>query len=147
MFLVFNVNIHHYESVLLSLHFINFSILYFHFNLFSVISVISNFPVIFCLFKNKLFFSTHMNFLVLFLLLISFSLFKNLFFEVYLIYNVVLISTVQQSGSYIYEYIYIYILFHILFHYGLSQDIEYSSLCYTVEHFCLSNLYIIVCCC
>ena len=25
-----------------------------------------------------------------------------------------------------------YILFHILFHYGLSQDIEYSSLCYTV---------------
>ena len=27
---------------------------------------------------------------------------------------------------------YIDILFHILFHYGLSQDIEYSSLCYTV---------------
>ena len=25
-----------------------------------------------------------------------------------------------------------YILFHILFHYGLSQDIQYSSLCYTV---------------
>ena len=25
-------------------------------------------------------------------------------------------------------YIHIYILFHILFHYGLSQDIEYSSL-------------------
>ena len=27
--------------------------------------------------------------------------------------------------------IHIYILFHILFHYCLSQDIEYSSLCYT----------------
>ena len=27
---------------------------------------------------------------------------------------------------------YIYILFHILFHFGLSQDSEYSSLCYTV---------------
>ena len=26
-----------------------------------------------------------------------------------------------------------YILFHILFHYGLSQNIEYSSLCYTVR--------------
>ena len=26
--------------------------------------------------------------------------------------------------------IHIYILFHIIFHYGLSQDIEYSSLCY-----------------
>ena len=32
----------------------------------------------------------------------------------------------------------IYILFHILFHYGLSQDTEYSSLCYTVGHCCLS---------
>ena len=29
-------------------------------------------------------------------------------------------------------YIYIYIYIHILFHYGLSQDIEYSYLCYTV---------------
>ena len=29
-------------------------------------------------------------------------------------------------------YIYIYILFHILFLYGLSEDIEYISLCYTV---------------
>ena len=28
--------------------------------------------------------------------------------------------------------IYIYILLHVLFHYGLSQDIEYSSLCNTV---------------
>ena len=30
-----------------------------------------------------------------------------------------------------FSYTYIDILFHILFHYGLSQDIEYSSLCYT----------------
>ena len=28
---------------------------------------------------------------------------------------------------------YIYILFHILFYYGLSQNIEYSSLCYIVR--------------
>ena len=27
------------------------------------------------------------------------------------------------------------LLFHILFYYGLSQNIEYSSLCYTAEHF------------
>ena len=43
----------------------------------------------------------------------------------------------------VYIYIYIYIdrererereiLFHFLFHYGLSQDIEYSSLCYTKD--------------
>ena len=69
------------------------------------------------------------------------------------------ISVVNQSDSviytwkihvyiHIYENIYTYIYnthsFSILFHDGLSQDIEYSSLCYTVKH-CLSILYIIVC--
>ena len=33
------------------------------------------------------------------------------------------------------SYTFIYILFHILFHYGLSQNIEYSSLCSTVGPF------------
>ena len=46
-----------------------------------------------------------------------------------------LISTVQQSDSVIH-------IFHILFHCGLSQDIEYSSLCYTVGTFCLSILFV-----
>ena len=45
------------------------------------------------------------------------------------------------------EGIHIYILFHIIFHYGLSWDIDYSSLCYTVGPCCLSTLYIIVCIC
>ena len=41
-----------------------------------------------------------------------------------------------------FSYIYIHIfLFQILFHYRLLQDIEYSSLCYTVEPRCLSILY------
>ena len=31
-----------------------------------------------------------------------------------------------------FSYMYIYIFFHILSYYGLSQDIECSSLCYTV---------------
>ena len=44
----------------------------------------------------------------------------------------------------LYIYIYIYILFHILLHSGLSQDIEYSSLCSTVGPCCLSILHIIV---
>ena len=52
--------------------------------------------------------------------------------DVQLIYNVVLVSAVQQSNSVIRIYVYIYILFYILFHYGLSQDIEYSFLCYRV---------------
>ena len=38
-------------------------------------------------------------------------------------------------------------LFKIIFHYGLSQDIEYSSLCYTAGPCCLSSLYILVCVC
>ena len=59
-----------------------------------------------------------------------------IFFEVQLIYKVVLVSSVQQSDSVI------YILFQILFHYRLLQDIEYSSLCYTVGPCCLPALYI-----
>ena len=40
-------------------------------------------------------------------------------------------------------------LFHILFHYCLLQDIEYSSLCYTVGPYCFicfiySRLYLLI---
>ena len=67
---------------------------------------------------------------------------------------IMLISTVEQSDSaihtyiyvYIYIYIYIYISFFIIFsHYGLSQDIEYSSLCFIGGQCCLSILNLIVC--
>ena len=49
---------------------------------------------------------------------------------------------------YIYIHMYIlshYDLFHILFHYDLSEDIEFSSLCYTIGPCCLFILYIIEC--
>ena len=42
---------------------------------------------------------------------------------------------------------YIYIFFQIIFHYKLLQDIEYSSLYYTVNPCCLSILCIVVCIC
>ena len=42
--------------------------------------------------------------------------------------------------------LHIYII-NILFHYGLSQGIEYVSLCYIVGPCALSILYIIVCVC
>ena len=48
---------------------------------------------------------------------------------------VCLISALKQSDSVR------NILFHILFHYGLSQDVEYSSLWYAVGT-CLSVLYV-----
>ena len=61
--------------------------------------------------------------------------------EVLLIYNVVLVSCVEQSDSDIYIYIYVcvcvYIYMYILFHYGLLQEIEYSSLHDTVGPYCL----------
>ena len=44
---------------------------------------------------------------------------------------------------YIYILIYIYIHFQILFHYSLLQDVEYSSLCYTLGPCCLSILFYI----
>ena len=53
--------------------------------------------------------------------------------------NVGLISAVQQSDSVIQ---YIYVPFYIRFHYGLSQDIKYSSLCYTVGPCCLRKFII-----
>ena len=54
----------------------------------------------------------------------------------WLVYGVVLVSGVQQSDSDKYicvcVCVYIYILFKNLFPYRLLQDIEYSSLGYTV---------------
>ena len=38
----------------------------------------------------------------------------------------------------------LYSILHILFHYDLSQDIEYSPLCYTVGPCSLSVIYIVV---
>ena len=42
-----------------------------------------------------------------------------------------LVSAIEQNDSVI------HILFHILFRYGLLQDTEYDSLCYTVGFFFL----------
>ena len=58
-----------------------------------------------------------------------------------MIYNVVLVSVVQQSDS----VIHIFILFHILFPLRLLQNIESSSLCCIVGPPWLSILYIVVC--
>ena len=55
--------------------------------------------------------------------------FKNLFFVgAELINNVGLVSGMQQSNS----VIHMSILFHIIFLFMLLQNIEQSSLCYTV---------------
>ena len=59
-----------------------------------------------------------------------------------MIYNVVPISAVQQSDSVIHIYTF---FFNILFHYGLSQDIVYSSLCYTLGPCCSPILNVIIC--
>ena len=64
-----------------------------------------------------------------------------------LIYSVLVLSDVQEIDSVIHTCIYIYILFNILVHYGLLQDTEHSSLCYTVGLCCLSILHIVVCIC
>ena len=54
---------------------------------------------------------------------------------------------VAKSQTRLSTYTHTHILFHIISHYGLSQNIAYSSLCYTVGSSCLSILYIIVCIC
>ena len=70
------------------------------------------------------------------------------FFNFYFILeinNVVLVSGVQQSDSVI--HIHVSILFQILFPFRLLQNIEQSSLCYTVGHCWLYVLNIDVCTC
>ena len=71
------------------------------------------------------------------------SLFKNLFYGSIVDFSIVLLSAIQQRDSFIHIF---HIVFHIPFHYGLSQDTEYSSPCYTVGA-CVSILYIMVCIC
>ena len=74
------------------------------------------------------------------------NFFKKInFIGVQLIYNVVLVSGVQQSNSLI--HIHIFILFKILFSCRLSQNTEQSFLCSTVGHYQLSILYIVLCIC
>ena len=58
--------------------------------------------------------------------------------------SVVLISAVQWSDSVMYVYTFFFIF---SLHYGLSQDIEYSSLCFTVGPCCLSLIYKVLCIC
>ena len=62
-----------------------------------------------------------------------------------MIYNVVLVSSVQQSDLVI--HVHVSILFQILFPFRLLQNIEQSSLCYTVGPCWLSVLNIVVCIC
>ena len=65
-------------------------------------------------------------------------------------FTMLLVSGIQRSDSNTYTHIYIYththtyILFQIIFSYSLLQNIEYSSLCYTVGPCWLSILYICV---
>ena len=60
-----------------------------------------------------------------------------------LIYNIALIFSVQQWFSYIYIYV-----FHIFLRYGVSQDIEYSFLCYIIGpcfiHFIYTSLHLLI---
>ena len=44
-----------------------------------------------------------------------------------MIYNIILVSGVQQTDLAIHIYLFIYMLLKIIFHYRLLQNIEYSS--------------------
>ena len=62
-----------------------------------------------------------------------------------MIKNVVLVSDVEQSDSFI--HMHVFILSQVLFSFRLLQNIEQSSLCYTVGPCWLSILNIAVCIC
>ena len=50
----------------------------------------------------------------------------------------------QEHSNVIQLYKYTYIIFEITFHHGLLQDIDYSSLCYTVNFSCLLHIYFLI---
>ena len=64
----------------------------------------------------------------------GFNCYLFLLSEVQLLYNILLISAVQQSDSIMHVYINAFFLcICILFHCSWLQNIEYSSLCYTQD--------------
>ena len=71
-----------------------------------------------------------------FMFLVFYFSFQKLFIGVQLIYNVVLVSAVQQS-----ECIHISTLFQTPFPYRYLQSTKWSSLCYTVGSYQLSFIY------
>ena len=63
------------------------------------------------------------------------------FLNIYILLNFSLLTTFQVHSKVIQLYIYTYIIFQIIFHYRLLQDIDSSSLCYTVNLSCLWHIY------
>ena len=50
----------------------------------------------------------------------------------------------QVHSKVIQLYMYTYIIFENIFHYRLLQDIDYSSLCYTVQFCYLLQIYFLI---
>ena len=76
---------------------------------------------------------------------LTIHLFFNLIFSLkYSWCTVLLQSLLHSKVTHLYTYTHSFSLY-IISHYGLSQDIEYSSVCYIVGHCCLSILFIIAC--
>ena len=73
---------------------------------------------------------------------------STIFFFYWSVVNLQCCASIRYTAKpFIFIHISTYFLFQILFHYRLSQDIEYSSLCYTGGPCCLSILYLVVCIC
>ena len=110
----------------------NFKINYFETQSESIILILTYVWELKCTGKNKI-------------LLLRISLHLFFFFNFYglwLLYNVILVCTVQQKKSVI--HIHIVSLFTISFPLSWPQSIEQSSLCYTVCSHQLSILYMLV---
>ena len=66
------------------------------------------------------------------------------FFNIYILmkYSGLLMFQVHIKVVQLYKYI--YIIFEIFFHYRLLQDIDYGSLCYTINLCCLLYIYFLL---
>ena len=65
----------------------------------------------------------------------------HIFLNIFILLKYSWLAVVQVHSKVIQLYMYTYIIFQIILHYRLLQDIDYISLCFTVNFCCLLHIY------
>ena len=78
------------------------------------------------------------------LFMISLIDLRLIFFNICILLTYSWLTVFQVHNKVVQLYKYTYIIFEIIFHHVLLQDIDYSSLCYTVNLCCLLHIYFLI---
>ena len=72
------------------------------------------------------------------------SCFNVFVFNIYILLEYSWLTMLQVNSKVIQLYKYTYLIFEIIFYHRLSQDIDYSFICYTVNLGCLLHIYFLI---